>query len=159
MPRTMVVRIPAGYLGFDRGGQGQTLACLDHYPLLVLKPVPPVLQPSIIVLALIHVDVKAPADGTEPLVFQSVELLHRYAADLRPGLVLKCVVIQKLASKKQGDRDHSPRLAGCIAGVARGCHHVDSFRKVVHPKQDGGAGQACRCQNLRHKLPESVVYG
>lgn len=131
----------------------QALAAdLGLLSLLRLEPFLPVCQPRLVVLALIEINVKAPVDGREPLVFQSVQFLHRDPADFRPRLVLERVVVQELASKEQSGGEHAPDLT--IRVVRMTTFHVDALGQVVHPKQNRGARQSCRCQNLGHKFAE-----
>ena len=151
----------AGNVGLDRrhkGGQAFAVG-LSLLQLLRLQPFLPVCQPGIVILALIEVDVQTPANHTEPLIFQSVELLDGNAAHFGPGLVLESVVIQKLASKQQSDGQHAPDLTLVMSSLAGSLHHVDTLGKVVHAEKDRSAGKSSRSEDLRHELPESGVDG
>lgn len=68
---------------WDEGGQSLS-AGLGLLSLLVLLPLLPAVEPRVVILALIQVDIEAPVDCTKPLVFQRVKLLHRNAAHFRP---------------------------------------------------------------------------
>lgn len=101
-----------GHFSIDgRDERGKAFpAGLGLVSLLGLQPLLPVSQPSLVVLALVQVDVKTPVDGAQPLVFQGVELLHSDAAHFRPRLVLEGVVVEELAAEKKRDGKHPPDL-------------------------------------------------
>ena len=142
----------------DQGGK-PIPAGLSLSPLLVLEPFLPVLQPGVVILALVQVDVEAPIYSTQPLIFQSIQLADRDAADFGPRLVLEGIVVQKLTPEEQGDGEHTPNLAFAVVDLAGGSHHVGPLGEVVHAEQDSGAWKTGRSQDLGDELPEGSVHG
>ncbi len=141
-----------------RNARGQAIAaCLGLLPLLGVLPLLPVGQPGVVVLAFVEVDVEAPADGSQPLVFQGVELLDGNAAHLRPRLVLEGVVVEELAPQQERNGQHAPDLAFGVVVLPGGVHHVDTLGQVVHSKKDGGAGESGGGQDLRDELAKRSV--
>jgi hypothetical protein len=87
-----------------RNERSEPLAAnLGSLSLLHLLPITPVLEPSLVILAEIKVDVESPSHRLNPFKLKSVELGNGNAADLRPGTVLERIVVKELASQKQGD--------------------------------------------------------
>lgn len=159
MPRGVHVLVAStGNVGIDGGDESsKTFAAgLVLLALLGLLPLGPIVEPGIVVFALVQIDVENPADGSQPLVFQSVQIANWDATDLRPRLVLESVVIKKLASEKKSDGQETPNLAlvlDCTSG-----HHVDALGEVVETEQNGSPGKTSRRQYPRNVLPESRVH-
>ncbi|KAI6758940.1 hypothetical protein HG531_013936 [Fusarium graminearum] len=150
-----MTRVP-GDVGVDgRNNRCEPLAAgLGDLSLLHVLPVTPVLKPSLVILAHIKVDIETPAHGLNPLKLERVQLRDGDATHLRPGAVLEGVVIEELASQKQRDGQVTPDLS--LGSLVRtlSLQGVDPLGKVVHSKEDGGAGQSCRGEDLRHELAE-----
>jgi len=123
-------------------------------------PVIPTGKPSLVVGAIIQVDVEAPARLLQPLMFQSVELSYGDAAHLRPRTVLEGVVVQELAAEQQRDRQHAPNLAlGYRVGRVVLLQRVDPLREVVHSKKNSALGQSRGRQDLRDELAKGGCDG
>jgi hypothetical protein len=152
--RLAVARVP-GDIGVNSRNRCKPLtAGLGDLSLLHILPVTPILEPSLVVLAHVKVDIEAPAHGLNPLKLKRVELRHGDTAHLGPGAVLEGVVIEELASQKQRDSQVTPDLTlGSLVGTLS-LQGVDPLGEIVHSKEDGGAGQSCRGEDLRHELAE-----
>ena len=121
---------------------------------LLFEPVTPVLQPRVVVLALVKVDVQVPSDGLQPLMLERIKLRDRDAAHFRPRAVLEGVVIKELAAQEQAYRQHPPHFAIRGLEAARYAEHVDASREIVHAKENGGGGKTSGGEEARHKLAE-----
>ena len=135
-----------------KGGQAVESGCALE--ILLLEPVAPVLEPRVVVLALIEVDVQVPGDGLQPLVLKRIQLRDRDATHFRPRAVLEGVVIKELAAQEQADSQHPPHLAIRGLEAARCTEHVDASREIVHAEEDSGGGQAGRGEKARYELAE-----
>jgi hypothetical protein len=129
-------------------------ASLCSLTLLHVLPLAPVLQPCLVVLAEIQVDVKTPAHSLDPVKFKAVQLHDRDAAHLGPGSILECVVVEELAPQQEGDGEVTPNLTFRSLVRSLALHTVDPLGKVVHAEKDGRARQSRGGEDLRHKLPE-----
>jgi hypothetical protein len=142
-------------IGVDgRDHRSGSLAIGLGLALLQLLPLTPVLEPGLVVLAAVEVDVKAPAHRLDPIKLKCVEFSHGNAADLGPGAVLERVIVEKLAAQEERDGEVSPNLSLGGLVVTLGLHRVDPLGEVVHAKEDSGAGQPRRSENLGDELPE-----
>lgn len=101
---------------------------------------------------MIKIDVEPPVHRLEPVILQGVELGDGDAADLRPGSVLKGVVVQEFAAeeKRNGKEPPDLTLGGLVRALA--LHRVDPLGEVVHPEENGRTRQSRGGENLRHKL-------
>lgn len=120
-----------GVDGGDKRSESLT-ADLGSLSLLHVLPLAPVLEPSLVVLAKIKVDIETPAHGFDPVELQSVEFGNGDATNLRPGAVLEGVVVEELAAEEKRDSEVSPDLAlrGLVGALS--LHGVDSLGEVVH---------------------------
>lgn len=154
--RRAAVAVVPGQVGIDgRDQSSQALAArLGGSSLLHLLPLTPVVEPGLIVLAFIKVDVEAPVHGRKPIILQSVQLRDGNTANLRPGSVLKGVVVQEFATEEERNGEESPNLT--LGGLVRtlALHGVDSLGEIVHSKKNGRTGQSRGGEDLRHELPE-----
>lgn len=118
------------------------------------KPRLPVLEPRLIIIALVQVDIKLPVASSKPLVLQRVELRDSNAADFRPRSILEGVIIQEFAAQDQRDGQKSPDLT--LAGLERALNlaRVDPLCEVVQTKEDGGTRKAGRGENLSDEFAE-----
>lgn len=100
------------------------------------------------ILLVVDAFVDLPIERLEPFQFHGVQLLHRNVADLGPRAVLESVVIKKLASQKQGCREHPIHLrtAGCVYTDGRELAHPAC--QVVETEQNSGAGETRRREDL-----------
>lgn len=145
-----------GNLGVDSGDKrSESLAAgLGCLSLLHLLPVPPVLEPCLVILAKVKVDIEAPAHGFDPFKLKSIKLADGNAADFRPGAILEGVVVEELAAEKQRDGKISPDLT--LRGLVRShtLQSVDPLGEIVHSQENGSAGKSRGSENLRDKLAE-----
>lgn len=144
----------SGQFGVDgRDQRSESLAAdLGSLSLLHILPFAPVVEPSLVVLAKVEVDIEAPAHGLNPVELQSVELGNSDAADLGPGAVLEGVVVEELAAEEKRNGKVSPNLT--LGGLVRALtlHGVDSLSEVVHSQENGGAWKSRRGEDLRDEF-------
>lgn len=142
-------------VGVDGGEGSEAFQGSTALEVLLLKPVAPVLEPRVVVGALIEVDVQVPRNRFQPLVLEGIELGDGNATDLGPRSVLEGVVVQELAAQEETNGQHPPHLTVRGLEPACGIEHVDATREVVHAEQDSGGGQSGRGEKPRHKLAKS----
>lgn len=160
MPRRVALGVPRPreFRLRGRNEDSQAFAArLGLLPLLVVEPLFPVCQPRIVILALVKIDIEAPRYRSQPLIFQSVELLHRDPAHFRPRFVLEGVVVEELASQEESNGEHTPDLTLGMIVLTLGVHHIDALREVIHAKENSRAWKPCGGENLRHKFSKSCV--
>lgn len=148
--------------GLDGAEVGEALACrvgVGSLALLGDEPRLPVLQPRLVVVALVEVDVQVPFARNQPLDFHPVELGDFDAADFGPRLVLEGVIVQELASKQQRNGEQSPDLAFAGLEGTPCLASVDSLGEVVEAQEDGGAWQPGGGEDLGHEFPEGRSNG
>lgn len=120
--------------------------------LLAVHPVAPTVQPCIVILTALQINVEVPVNATEPFSLKLIQLRYRDAGHFGPGAVLKSVVIEEFAAEQEGDGQHAPDLSFVRMEGAQLLQAVDSLRQIVHSEEDRSLGQACGCQDLRDKL-------
>lgn len=156
MRRKTASVVVSGDIGIDsRNKRSGPLAGGLGLALLQLLPFTPILEPCLVVFAHVQVDIQTPAHGLYPIKLKRVEFRHGNAANLRPGAVLECVIIQELATQEQRYGQVSPNLSLRSLVWSLGLHRVDPLGKVVHAKKNGCARQSRRSEDLRNKLAES----
>lgn len=147
--RTSKVGVDGGHKGCEPLAAGEGLGHL-----LAAHPLAPVVQPGVVVLASLQVDVEVPTDAHEPLCLQLVQLSDRNTRNFGPGSVLECVVVEKLASEEQGDGQHPPDLSLDRVEGTDSLQAIDPLGEVVHAKEDSGPGQTSGRKDLRDELSE-----
>lgn len=140
------LRVRAGSLdvGVDGGKRSKSLQGGAALEILLLEPLAPALQPGVVVLALVEVDVQIPRNRVQPLVLEGVQFRDGNTADLGPRSILEGVVVQELTPQEEADGQHSPHFTVGRLEATRGVEHVDSTREVVHSEEDGGGGEPGR---------------
>jgi hypothetical protein len=128
------------------------------FQVLGLAPVLPAGNPSVVVAALVEVDVQVVLHALQPLVLQGVQLGHLNSTDLRPGSILEGVVVEELAAQEEANGQHPPDhtltcLGGCRAAT-QSIQLVGATGEIIHAEQDGGAGESGRGEETRDELPE-----
>lgn len=144
--------IAAGDAGINWGKGMTGFLRSDRRPVPPLVPMGEPRRESI--LLVIDSIVDLPIKGEEPFEFHGVQLTHGEIADLGPGLVLESVIVQKLASQKQGHREHAVDLTTAAGVNLGGRQHAHPTSKVEQAQEDGGAREARRGQNLKDVFPE-----
>lgn len=147
--RTSEVGVDGGHKSCEPLAAGKGLGHL-----LATHPLAPVVQPGVVVLASLQVDVEVPPDAHEPLCLQLIQLSDRDTRNFGPGSVLEGVVVEKLAAEEQGDGQHPPYLSLDRMEGTDSLQAIDPLGEVVHAKEDGGPGQTSGRKDLRDKLSE-----
>lgn len=143
-----------GIDGRDLGGQSVTRG-LGGLTLSHVLIVAPTIEPSLVVLAQVEIDIEAPVHSLNPIILERVELGDGDAADFGPRTILEGIVVEKLASKKERNREIAPNLAlRSLVGPSLSFHGVDSLSKIVHAKKDSCARQSRGSEYLPDKLAE-----
>lgn len=140
-------------IGVDGRQRGKTLESRLALLVLRLAPLVPAVEPGIVALVGVEVDIHVPVDDGQPLVFELVQLGHGDAADLGPGAVLKGIVVEELATQKETRRQEAPRNAsvdGFEVGVDKG--QTRPLGQEVESQKDRCAGKTGGREETRDKL-------
>jgi hypothetical protein len=121
----------------------------------LVPPFLPVGQPgSKPILLVVNALVDLPVKCKEPVELHGVQLTDGDVADLSPGFVLECVVVQELASQEQSHREHAIDLATTSSIHLGRRKHAHPARKVIQSQKDSGTRQTGRRENLKDVFPE-----
>jgi hypothetical protein len=111
----------------------------------LVPPFLPVGQPgSKPILLIMNALVDLPVKCKEPVELHGIQLTNGDVADLSPGFVLECVVIQEFASQEQSHREHAIDLATTSSIHLGRRKHAHPARKVIQSQKDSGTRQTGR---------------
>jgi len=156
MRRVSVVAVVSRKLRVDcwHDGSEPVTAGLCSLAFLHVLPLTPIVQPCLVVLAEVEVDVETPAHGLNPIELQSVQLDDGDTTDLRPRPVLEGIVVKEFASQKKRDGEVTPDLAFGSLVRPLALHAVNPLGEIIHSEKNRRTRQSRRGEYLRNELPK-----